>query len=53
MVVDHADGLHERVDYRGPHEVHAASLELLADGVGYRRQVTKDRCGEKDEVHSA
>jgi hypothetical protein len=35
MVIDHADGLHVRVDNRRPHEGEAAALQILAHGVGW------------------
>ena len=35
MIVDHADGLHMRVDDRAADEFEAALLEVFAQGVGF------------------
>src|ERR1700693_6117141 len=35
VVVDHANGLHERVTDGGTHEAEAAFFQVFADGVGY------------------
>ena len=37
MVVDHADGLHERIADDGADEGEPPSLEVFAHGVGFRR----------------
>ena len=37
MIIDHPDGLHERVAYGRTDELEAPLLEVLAHGVRYRR----------------
>src|SRR5436309_3100735 len=34
VVIDHADGLHVRVDDGGPHEPEATAFQVLAEGIG-------------------
>src|SRR5271156_2614177 len=37
MIIDHANGLHERVTNSGPHEAKAARLQILAQRIRFRR----------------
>src|SRR5580704_19616049 len=37
MIIDHADGLHERVANGSPDKTKAARLQILAQRVGFRR----------------
>lgn len=35
VIVDHSDGLHVGVNYRGPHELEASFLEIFTEGIRY------------------
>jgi len=43
MIVYHPYRLHDRVDDRGTHEVHAAVFEVIAYGVGQMEWSEKDK----------